>query len=236
MTNSQRPAVERAFKRWAQKKPEDVPPPSKVIAIDGPGGSGKSTLARRLARELGLFYIDTGAMYRALACYFSEEGTVVQESSAFERALEGLSMDYGPGAVAVEGRDFSAKIRHHSASAKASAISRLPCVRRWLVNFQRKLGEAQFCVMEGRDVGTVIFPRAWKKIFLTASLKQRARRRALELGLDASQVEQDLKTRDESDSTRDASPLKRAPDAKLIDTTALDEQQALALMKEYIFE
>lgn len=213
----------------------------RVIAIDGPSGSGKSTVAKELARRLDVLYIDTGAMFRALAyeadrrCIDPEEGPVL---SSF---LSDFKMDYGKSEgelIVVDGVNLTEKIREHHISTLASVFSQLPSVRTYLLNFQRELAQDRVCVMEGRDIGTVVFPRAFAKFFVTASLEVRAKRRLSQLQekgdtrLTLEQVIADQKKRDESDMKRAVAPLKQADDAELIDTSGHTLEEVLASLSE----
>lgn len=200
------------------------------IAIDGPAGAGKSTVARELARKLGYLYIDTGAMYRAVALKALELGADLEDGEALVRAVEQSSLVLQPGAeggaprVFLDGKDVSQAIRHPDVTAAASRVARLSAVRAWLVNLQRRMARGGGVVMDGRDVGTVVLPDADVKIFLTASLEERTRRRHQELAAHGHAVSyEDLKReisqRDRLDEEREDSPLRQAEDAILIDTT-----------------
>ncbi|MCA1620263.1 MAG: (d)CMP kinase [Acidobacteria bacterium] len=215
-----------------------------IVAIDGPSGAGKSTLGRRLARELGLLYIDTGAMYRAVALAASAAG--VDESDAARltevahRARVRLEGDPDSLRVYLDGRDVSEEIRGEVAGRLASVVSAVPGVRRELVRRQRELGEAGGgCVLDGRDVGTVVFPSADVKFFLTAVPEARARRRLdEESGRRAGQTFEatlaDINERDLRDATRDDSPLKIADDAVVIDTTELSVEEVFRRMLQTV--
>lgn len=201
---------------------------SRVVAIDGPSGSGKSTVARALASELGLLYIDTGAMFRALATYADSEGIEFKEGPELFTFLARLKMEYGVSddvLIVINGRDLTKAIREHRVSKLASIISQLPSVRTFLLEFQRDLAGERLCVMEGRDIGTVVFPKAFIKFFVTASVETRAVRRLEQLRasgdgqVDLEQVVKDVKKRDETDMNRQVAPLKQASDAELVDTT-----------------
>jgi cytidylate kinase len=211
-----------------------------IIAIDGPSGAGKSTLGRRLARELGLLYIDTGAMYRAVALAATAAG--VDESDAeglaavARRASVRLEGDPDSLRVYLDGRDVSEEIRGEGVGRVASVVSAVPGVRRELVRRQREMGEAGGgVVLDGRDVGTVVFPSADVKFFLTAVPEARARRR-----LDEERTRHraqtfeatlaDINERDERDATREDSPLKIADDAVVIDTTELSAEEVFERM------
>lgn len=205
-------------------------PVSKVIAIDGPSGSGKTTVARRVAEKLGYLYIDTGAMFRTLGYYFHHQGIPFEESEKLKTALKNIHMVYYksiPSRLEIEGVDVTEKIREHYVSDLASRISRLPSIRTYLLEYQRQLAQTEYCVMEGRDIGTVVFPDAFLKIFLSATDEERARRRFQELqkkgqqDFTYEQILEDLKKRDEADSTREMAPLKQADDAVKLDSTQL---------------
>lgn len=183
-----------------------------VIAIDGPAGAGKSTVARALADKLGFTYLDSGAMYRAVALAVLDAG-----GAAHERARE-LEIELGPRVIA-NGRDVTAAIREPRVSEAASKVATDKAVRSALVTKQRELMGAGDWVAEGRDIGTVVAPDAELKLFLTASPEQRAQRRALELGTDWRTVLQDQTLRDAQDENRAHSPLRAAPDAIELDTT-----------------
>jgi cytidylate kinase len=211
-----------------------------IIAIDGPSGAGKSTLGRMLARELGLLYVDTGAMYRAvaLACVEANVGAG-DEARAGEVARAArveLTGDPDHLRVALGGRDVTDEIRTEQATRLASVISTIPAVRRELVRRQREMGESgRGVVLDGRDIGTVVFPDADVKFFVTAVPEERARRRyeqdhAKAPALTLADTLADLNTRDLRDSTRADSPLKIADDAVVIDTTELPVEDVFARM------
>ncbi len=192
-----------------------------LIAIDGPAGSGKSTVARRVARELGFTYLDSGAMYRSvallwLACPAREPAELAREAriELGERVL-------------LDGRDVSAEIRSPEVTEAASVLAADPRVREQLVAKQRELIGTGDWVAEGRDIATVVAPEAALKIFLTASPQERARRRAAELGADLATVRAELTLRDTRDSTREQSPLKPAADAVRLDTSELNAEQVV---------
>lgn len=220
-----------------------------IIAIDGPSGAGKSTLGRLIARELNLLYIDTGAMYRAAALAVIESGVSTTDSAAVAevvtRADINLEGDPDSLQVMLNGQDVSRKIRTEEVSHSASVISTIPEVRRVLVNRQRELGKrAGGVVLDGRDIGTIVFPQAELKFFLTAAPEQRAQRRYDEDRLkerDASFEETlaEINTRDRRDSMREDSPLSIADDAIVIDSTecSIDEvfEQIMKAIKEKNF-
>jgi cytidylate kinase len=185
-----------------------------VIAIDGPAGAGKSTVARAVARRLGWTYLDSGAMYRAVALQVL--ASPAREPAALARAAR---IDIGGGRVLLAGRDVTGELRAPAVSEAASRVAADPEVRSALVTKQRRLiGEGDW-VAEGRDIGTVVAPDAALKIFLTATAEERARRRAAELGADARAVLAEHALRDERDATRVHSPLRPAPGAVTLDTT-----------------
>lgn len=209
-----------------------------IIAIDGPSGSGKSTLGRMLARELGLLYIDTGSMYRAIALAVIESSiketddtSVGSLAAAVDITLEG---DPDSLKVRLDGRDVTERIRDEDVTETSSVISTIPAVRRAMVQRQRELG-ARGAVLNGRDIGTVVFPHADVKFFLTASPQERAQRRfAEDQAQDATasfdETFADMSERDRRDSTRADSPLLKADDAMLIDSSGLSIDEVFARM------
>lgn len=209
---------------------------SKVIAIDGPCGGGKSTMAKMVAERLGVIYIDTGAMYRALGLILNLGKISFENNEAVSAYLQKISFDYmkRPGElVVIDGVDYSLKIREHHVSTLASQVSKSTVVRKYLLSVQRSLASEKFCIMEGRDIGTVVFPDSFCKIYLTADINIRAKRRLDELkakgdnSLTLLQVEQDVKRRDDEDMNRSVAPLKKADDAILVDTSALTHEEVI---------
>ncbi len=200
------------------------------IAIDGPSGAGKSTIAKRVAKELGFIYIDTGAMYRAMGLHF-KAAEKWPESDAEREALAAaaditLSHENGVQQIFLNGVNVSADIRTEECGMLASKVSAYPPVRVRMVTIQQEIAKKTDVVMDGRDIGTVVIPDAFLKIFLTADVRERARRRYLEMRekgaeVDLLRVEEDLKQRDLQDSTRAMSPLQKAGDAVLLDSTDL---------------
>ncbi len=216
-----------------------------IIAIDGPSGAGKSTLGRMIARELNLLYIDTGAMYRAVAHAINESGVSMADGRAVARVAESaeinLAGDPDSLQVTLNGRDISQKIRTEEISHAASVISVIPEVRRALVHRQREMGARGNVVLDGRDIGTVVFPNADIKFFLTAAPEERATRRydedrLKERDITFEETLADINTRDQRDSTREDSPLAIAEDAVVIDSTELSITDVFERMMEIIRE
>jgi cytidylate kinase len=217
-----------------------------IIAIDGPSGAGKSTLGRRLARELNLLYVDTGAMYRAAALAVVKANANATDADEVARIAAGarieLAGDPDSLRVMLDGRDVSAEIRTEQITRLSSVISTIPAVRRDLVRRQREMGaQGGGVVLDGRDIGTVVFPQADVKFFLTAVPEERAKRRfdedhRTEPDLTFQETLADINTRDERDSTRADSPLRIAEDAVVIDTTDLSIEQVFARMLEVVRE
>jgi cytidylate kinase len=213
-----------------------------IIAIDGPSAAGKSTLAKRLAKELGFTYLDTGAMYRALALKVLREGIDIGNDEILTELIGSTEIDLvetgGKLQVLLDGEDVSELIRTPEVSQMASKASALQTVRRWMLVLQRALGQRGDVVAEGRDIGTVVFPDAEVKIYLDASAQERARRRVEELRRAGRQVSLDetlreMLERDKRDSERDLAPLSKAADAVAIDCSALDaEALAQTVMQE----
>ena len=212
-----------------------------IIAIDGPSGAGKSTLGKRLAKELGLLYLDTGAMYRAAALAVLESGGNIYDVNETNSLVVKTNIELSGAPddlhVFLDGREISAKIRTPEVSQAASLISTFPAVRRVLVERQKQLGTfaPNGCVLDGRDIGTIVFPKADVKFFLTAAPESRAARRFAELKEKDDQITlketlHEITERDERDSTRHDSPLKVADDAIVIDSTSLSTEQVFAAM------
>ncbi|MFL6350851.1 MAG: (d)CMP kinase [Bryobacteraceae bacterium] len=203
-----------------------------IVAIDGPAGAGKSTIARRIAEKLGFVYINTGAIYRALALWAIRLGVDLHDMHRLEQLAKEAKIELiaNNGSVTLNGEDVTEAIRNPRVSEAASKVSVVPGVRRALLALQRSVAEQNSVVMEGRDIGSVVFPHAQVKIFLDADPKERARRRALELDRQAQSpdfeaVSGELKARDERDRRRSESPLVQAPDAEFVDTTELSLEQ-----------
>lgn len=203
-----------------------------IVAIDGPAGAGKSTLARRVADKLGFLYINTGAMYRAVALWALRLNVSTSDMHRLEQLAEAASIELAANEdrVMLNGEDVSEAIREPRISEAASKVSAVPGVRRALLAMQRKMAETSSVVMEGRDIGSIVFPQAQVKIFLDADPQERARRRARELvqeGQDTSidVVAGELTQRDQRDRQRKEAPLVQAPDAQFVDTTGLTLEQ-----------
>lgn len=211
-----------------------------IIAIDGPAGSGKSTTAKLLAKKLGYLYIDTGAMYRAVTLYAIKNNLLDDEEKIIELAKQlniELKFENGQTKVSVNGKDVTDEIRSLEVNQNVSPVSKIEGVRKILVDKQKEMGKNGGVVMEGRDITTVVFPNADVKIFLTATIDERARRRALEFEqkgqqVDIEKVKQNILERDRIDSSRDVSPLTKSPDAIEIDTSNLSIEQQVDLILE----
>lgn len=207
------------------------------IAVDGPAGAGKSYLAKAIAKRLGYIYVDTGALYRAVALYMTEQGIDVSDSEKVLAALHlvDVSLDYGEDGtqrVYLQNHDVSDKIRLPHISMAASTVSAIPKVREFLLSLQREMAKTHNVVMDGRDIGTVILPNAQVKIFLCANEESRANRRYLELlekGVETTleAVKNEMMTRDHNDSTRKVAPAIAAKDAVILDNSDLDREQTI---------
>ncbi len=214
-----------------------------MIAVDGPAGAGKSSASRALARRLGFGYVDTGAMYRAVGVLAAERGIDADDAAALGRLVAGLDFELARDGerLLIGGRDLSAAIRRPEAGELASRVSTQPVVRQRLVALQRALGAAGGVVMEGRDIGTVVFPDARVKLYLTADPATRAARRAAELRAAAATVDEaalarELAERDRRDAGRAHSPLRPAADAVVLDTTALTLEDVVEAMERVVRE
>ena len=210
-----------------------------IIAIDGPSGAGKSTVAKLLAKELGIEYIDTGAMYRAIALKTVRSGVDTEDPAALAAFLDGAEVDLAGAQILLDGEDVSGLIRTEEVSMAASRVSSIPAVRQKLVALQREMGVRKSVVMDGRDIGSNVFPDADHKFFITASPEVRAQRRMKELverGEDAcfEDVLADIEKRDWDDSHRALNPLVQTEDAVLIDTDGLGIEEALETVKGYL--
>jgi len=209
--------------------------PNLIVAIDGPAGAGKSTVARRLARNFGLLNLETGAMYRAFALKALRAGLPLDECMGLERLAAQTTIRLEPGEeenrVLLDGEDVTGLIRNPTVTDAASRVSVFPAIRAWMVRLQQQLGAKGGVVMEGRDIGTVVFPHAQVKIFLDAAPEVRGLRRFDQLGpepaIQQDEVIRDLRARDERDRNRADSPLKPAPDAVLLDSTQMTLEETV---------
>ena len=216
------------------------------IAIDGPAGAGKSSIAKALSKRLGYIYIDTGAMYRAVALFFLENNVADGKDSRIESLLDKLeiSIKYEDGAqkVILNGEDVTGKLRLEEIGKLASKFSAIGSVREKLVALQRKLAQKENVVMDGRDIGTVVLPNADLKIYLSASSKVRAKRRYLELlekgqtDLDINDIEDEIIKRDEADMNREISPLKQADDAYYLDSSDMTLEEVVSKILSMVKE
>ncbi len=216
-----------------------------AIAIDGPSGAGKSTIARRIANELGFQYVDTGAIYRTVGLYAYQNNVDPDDAIAVEGLLKTISLKIryidGVQHMILGDEDVSDRIRINEISSYASRVSKHPAVRTFLMKMQRDTLLENDVIMDGRDIGTVVMPNAKVKIYLTATPEERARRRYEELiakgqSVEYGQILEEVKQRDYNDSHRATAPLKAAEDAVLVDTTDMDFEQSVALMKKIIEE
>lgn len=208
-----------------------------IVAIDGPAGAGKSTIAKIIAGKLRFLYIDTGAMYRALTLKVIEKGIDIKDTKRIVEIASDFSIDLinnpdGSLKVLLDGRDVSRQIREPRISQFVSDIAKLKGVRDIMLKLQRNFGERGNCILDGRDIGTVVFPDANKKFYLDAHFKERVKRRHKELSglgedVSAQDVESDLQNRDSIDSTREIAPLKKAEDAIYIDTTNINIEEVV---------
>lgn len=206
------------------------------VAIDGPAGAGKSTIAKKAAKKLDFIYVDTGAMYRAIALYFIRNGVAADDEKTISEKCSDInvSIDYVDGVqqVILNGENVNDYIRTEQVSMMTSSVSKYPAVREKLLNLQRQLATEKNVIMDGRDIGTCVLPDAKTKIFLTASAGERARRRykeQVERGIecDIKQIEKDIIARDEQDMNREIAPLKQAEDAVLIDSSDMSIEQVV---------
>lgn len=211
------------------------------IAIDGPAGAGKSTIAKMLAREMGYVYVDTGAMYRAMAYYFLQQGIDKDDEAAIATAADGadVTIRYEDGAqqVFLNGENITGNLRTEQVGNMASATSVYPVVRTKLVALQQRLAETTDVIMDGRDIGTCVLPDAQVKIYLTASVETRAKRRYTELvdkgeTADLEKIAADIKERDYRDMNREMSPLRQAKDAVLVDSSQMSIDEVVSAIRQ----
>ena len=210
-----------------------------IVTIDGPAGAGKSSAARELARRLGFAFLDTGAMYRAVTLAALEAGCDVADEAAMERLLTGMRLEMPPGRVLLNGIDVTKQIRTVEVTARSGAVASSAAVRKHLVTLQRRIAEGRDVVCEGRDQGTVVFPDAACKFFLVADPLERARRRHRELlargeAVALDEVLRAQQERDDRDAARALGPMVPAPDAVVLDSTALSPEQVVARMEEEV--
>ena len=211
------------------------------IAIDGPAGSGKSTIAKRIAHVLDYTYIDTGAMYRAITYFFLSKKVSALDFTTIESKLDQINLNFEDNKMFLNGQDISVEIRTPKVTSNVSDFSKVKCIRDKMQVFQRSIAQNKAVVMDGRDIGTVVLYDAELKFYLTATVEERARRRLKDLnesGFDSS-IEDlilEIKRRDQIDSTRDNSPLKKADDAIEIDTSSLDINQVVELILKHVKE
>ena len=203
-----------------------------VIAIDGPSASGKGTVAARVAEALGMDYLDSGALYRLTALAAQTQGVAWDDEAALEPIAAQLPVAFVAGSILLNGEDVSATIRQEAIGMGASQVAKWPAVRAALLERQRAFAGERGLVADGRDMGSVVFPDAKLKVFLTASAEERARRRALQLKIDLNSaayqaIVDDIKQRDWNDSQRAVAPLQQLPDAHLLDTTELSIENAV---------
>ena len=213
------------------------------VAIDGPAGAGKSTIAKLISREMGYIYVDTGAMYRAMAVYFSKNKVNPEDESAINEAVKNvdIKIEYqnGEQQVILNGENVTGLLRTEETGNMASKTSKYKEVRSKLVELQRELAKTTDVVMDGRDIGTTVLPDVFVKIYLTASSDARAKRRYDELvakgeQCDLSAIKEDIEKRDYQDMHREISPLKQAEDAVLLDTSDMNIEQVVAAMRDII--
>ncbi len=216
-----------------------------IVAIDGPAGSGKGTVAKLVGEKLGLVNIDTGAMFRCVALKMLQDNIALDDEENIKKILDSINIelknDNGNLIILLDGNDVSLKIRTEEVSKFVSPVSTNPMVRRNLLNLQRKVSEGKNIIMEGRDIGTVVFPNADVKIYLEATAEERAKRRVLQnqekgLKVDYDEVLREIKIRDERDSTREIAPLKKADDAILIDSTNMTIEEVVECISNIIKE
>lgn len=210
-----------------------------IVALDGPAGSGKSTIAKRIAKQYHFTYVDTGAMYRMITWFFLENNVSWKEEVACQKALEQVHLDMKNERFFVNGQDVSEAIRGPRVSSYVSEIAALKVVRNQLVHLQREISKGKEVILDGRDIGTVVFPKANLKIFLLASAEERAKRRFLEYEekgetISYEEVLKSIQERDYIDSTRKESPLRKAEDAIEIDSSTMTIEEVVAEVSKEI--
>lgn len=215
------------------------------IAIDGPAGAGKSTIAKKLAKELGFIYVDTGAMYRAMALCLMEHQVALEDAEGIKRLCREntvtLAYRDGEQQVLLNDENVNGRIRTEQVGKMTSASSKNPDIRKKMTQMQKELAASQNVIMDGRDIGTAVLPDAFLKIYMTADAHERAERRYKELtakgeSVQLEQIEKDILARDEQDMNREISPLRKAEDAVLLDTTRMGIDEVVAEMKRLFTE
>lgn len=215
------------------------------VAIDGPAGAGKSTIAKRVAKENNFIYVDTGAMYRAIGLYIVRQGIDIHDKEAVEKAAPdakvSLTYENGEQVVVLNGENVNGLIRTEEVSQAASVTSAYPVVRELLFEMQQTLAKENDVVMDGRDIGTVVLPNAQAKIYLTASVEERARRRFEEyknkgMDVDIEELKKEIAQRDHQDMTREIAPLKQADDAVLVDSSDMNIDEVTKAIMDIIKE
>jgi len=204
-----------------------------IVTIDGPAGAGKSTVSRDLARRLGFTYLDTGAMYRAVAWAARRNGIDIEDKKALSELCNDLRLGFSGDRILVNGQDISSFIRTPEMDRLSSAVSKVDVVRKYLTEMQRELGRGGRLVAEGRDMGTVVFPQAAHKFFLTASAEERAKRRKMQIEyrgeeITYEEIRTQIEARDLADSTRSIAPLQAAPDCTVINSSDLTVEDVIA--------
>lgn len=209
----------------------------KVLAIDGPCGSGKSSIALMVSSRLKALHVDTGSLYRGISYFLDSKKIDFNDEKKVDSTLKEISIEYGKSndeLIIINDLNLTQLIREHRVSHLASEVSKIPIVREFLLGIQRQIVDKRFCVMEGRDIGTVVFPKAFCKVYLTASVDVRAQRRFDQLEqlgnaskMSLEQVLEDVRQRDQKDMRRELAPLKQAEDAFLIDSSELNEEQVI---------
>ena len=244
-TELQNNELNHVYLRGAKVLRPDLAKQKKIsVAIDGPAGAGKSSVAKRVAKDMGYVYIDTGAMYSAVAVWTINNGIdIANDKETLIASLGKIKIDISYGEdvqrMTLNGEDVTERIRQNDASMGASAVATIPEVRAFLVSMQQKMAENGGVIMDGRDIATAVLPNAELKIYLTASVDERARRRYKEytvkgIECDYESIREDVIKRDENDMSRAASPLRQADDAILLDTTDMDFDQSVETIKEMI--
>lgn len=211
----------------------------KRIALDGPAGSGKSTVAKKIAHILSIEYLDTGAMYRAVTLYAMQQNADLDDHVKVKETLEKIHIDFDKGNILLNGKDVSNEIRMPEVASNVSKVAAIKLVREAMVKQQQAMAGRKEIIMDGRDIGTVVLPNTPYKFYLTASIEERAHRRFEEmkakgLAVDLDQIKADIEKRDFTDMNREESPLVRADDAILVDTTGLNIDEVVSCLLEHI--